>query len=120
MSNTNKMHEITTTNQDLFTNLTREDAEAISGGYEVFTVKNQTKYNIYYYVDGTLATPEFAQPGSNVVWTAYEGGIIEFDTDARNDYQQWTKYDLEHGRVYAFQENLTPGDPWDIDIYDIT
>ena len=52
MSNIDKMTEITSENQDLFIEFNDQSAETISGGYEVFTIRNQTKYNVGYSVDG--------------------------------------------------------------------
>ena len=44
----NKMFEITSANQNLFIDLDEKDGETVSGGCEVFTVKNQTNYNVRY------------------------------------------------------------------------
>ncbi|MDJ0898025.1 MAG: hypothetical protein QNJ55_04380 [Xenococcus sp. MO_188.B8] len=122
MSNiNNQMLEIAFNNQDLFMELDEKDGEKVSGGYEVFTINNETQYDINYFVDGKLTKPKFAKPGSSSVWTAYDGGIIEFDTDGRNDYKQWKKYDLSDGGVYAFRDNKsTPGNPYDIELYKIS
>ena len=107
-------------NQDLFVDLNETDAETISGGYEVFTIRNKTNYNINYYVDGQLTQPQFAKPGSSSVWTAYNGGIIKFDKDGRNNYTLLQTYNLENGRVYEFQDNTsTPGNPYDIELYSV-
>ncbi|MEH2253227.1 hypothetical protein [Nostoc sp.] len=97
--------------------LDQEAAETISGGgYEVFEVRNKTGYNVSYTVDGTRTN--YPQPGSDRIWTAYGGGIIEFDTDGRNDYKQIQKYNLANGGVYEFQDNKTTvGNPYDIELY---
>ncbi|NEO23982.1 hypothetical protein [Moorena sp. SIO4A5] len=103
-------------NPDLFVDLNQKDAETISGGYEVFTIRNKTKYNVHYFVDGKLT--KFPKPGSSSVWTAYKGGIIKFDIDGRNNYKLWKKYNLANGGVYEFKDNKsTPGNPYDIDLY---
>ena len=95
-------------------------AETISGGYEVFTINNETNYDIHYYVDGQLTKPEFAKPGTSSEWTAYNGGIIEFDTDGRDNYKEWKKYNLADGGLYAFRDNKdTVGNPHDIELYRI-
>lgn len=100
----------------LVEDLDEQAGETITGGYEVFTVKNQTKYNIPYSVDGTRT--RYPRPGSSTVWTAYRGGIIEFDTDGRSGYTQFKKYNLANGGVYAFEyNNYTKGNPYDIDLY---
>ena len=120
MSNIDTMLEITCTNQDLFDDLNDKSAETISGGYEVFTVKNETKYNIHYFIDGTLTKPEFAKPNTSSIWTAHKGGIIKFDVDRRSDYKQWEEYNLANGGVYAFRDNTsTSGNPYDIELYSI-
>ncbi len=100
----------------LIEELDEQAAETISGGYEVFEVKNKTGYNIPYTVDGkTTGDPS---PGSDRIWTAYSGGIIEFDADGRTGYQLYKKYDLVEGGVYEFQDNIkTDGNPYDIDLY---
>ncbi|NEO45012.1 MAG: hypothetical protein F6K55_13120 [Moorea sp. SIO4A3] len=104
-------------NQDLFIDLNDQDAETISGGYEVFTIGNKTPYNINYTVDGTLWTHK---PNETWTWTSYSGGTIKFDEDVRSNYINYKEYDLANGGVYEFQyNNYTPGNPYDIDIYDI-
>lgn len=118
MSNTNKIFDTTSTNQDLFIELNDAKAETVSGGYEVFTIYNETDYNVEYSIDGTLT--KFAQPGASSVWTAYSGGIVEFDIDGRSGYKELKKYNLANGGVYAFRDNKsTPGNPYDIELYDI-
>ncbi|MEH2035795.1 hypothetical protein [Nostoc sp.] len=90
--------------------------ETISGDYEVSEVKNKTVYNIPYTVDGkTTGDPA---PGSDRIWTAYSGGIIEFDADGRDGYELYKKSDLADGGVYEFQDNTTTiGNPYDIELY---
>ena len=120
MSNTNEVFATISTNQDLFIELNDANAETVSGGYEVFTVRNETKYDIDYFVDGTKTKAKFAKPGTGSVWTAYKGGIIEFDVDGRDHYTELKKYDLSDGGVYAFRENTsTPSNPYDIELYSI-
>ncbi|NEP54206.1 MAG: hypothetical protein F6K65_37635 [Moorea sp. SIO3C2] len=103
-------------NQDLFVDLNETDAETISGGYEVFTIGNNTPYNINYTIDGTSWTHK---PNETWTWTAYSGGTIKFDEDLRS-YINYKQYDLSHGGVYEFQfNNYTPNNPHDIDLYDI-
>ncbi|MDJ0800742.1 MAG: hypothetical protein QNJ51_28695 [Calothrix sp. MO_167.B12] len=105
-------------NFDLVEELDEKAAEKISGGYEVFTVKNQTKYNVHYYVDGKKT--KYPRPGAVSIWTAYKGGIIKFDIDGRTKYKKWRKYNLADGGVYAFRDNKkTKGNPYDIELYRI-
>jgi hypothetical protein len=93
-------------------------AETISGGYEVFTIKNETNYNVHYSVDGKET--KYWQPGASSVWTAYSGGIVRFDTDGRSNYIEWKKYNLADGGVYAFRDKKsTVGNPYDIELYRI-
>ena len=105
---------------DLVEELNEQAAEIISGGYEVFTIKNETKYNVDYSVDDKQTKSQYAKPNTSSVWTAYKGGIIEFDIDGRNDYKELKKYNLADGGVYAFRDNkATKGNPYDIDLYRI-
>jgi hypothetical protein len=102
----------------LIEELDEQSAETISGGYEVFQVKNKTGYNIPYTVDGKQTGDP--APGSDRIWTAYSGGIIEFDVDGRNDYNLFKKYNLADGGVYEFQDNkATVGNPYDIELYKV-
>ncbi|NEO79656.1 hypothetical protein [Moorena sp. SIO4G3] len=104
-------------NSDLFVELNQTDAETISGGYEVFTIKNKTKYNLYYTVDGKLWKHK---PNQTWVWTAYKGGTIKFDEDIRSGVINYKKYNLANGGVYGFYNNTkTKGNPYDVDLYDI-
>lgn len=108
--------EITSANQALFTNLNAEDAETISGGAEVFTIKNSTNLDVFYTIDGGVL--QKLGPNGAVARTANNGGIIRFDADVRNNYQQYKSYNLAHNRVYAFENNNnTPGNPFDYDLY---
>ncbi|BAZ40316.1 hypothetical protein NIES4101_62770 [Calothrix sp. NIES-4101] len=92
-------------------------AETISGGYEVFTIKNKTNYDITYILDGKSF---LHKPNEEWIWTAYSGGKITFDTDGRNAYKQDQSYNLSNGRTYEFQNNnYTPGNPWDLDLYTV-
>jgi hypothetical protein len=118
MSNIYKKLEITAANQDFFTDLTEQDAEAINGGYETFTIENDvSNYKMSYTVDGTSATLD---PGYYTNWTAYSGGLVEFDADGRSGYQPSRKYNLGSGRTYSFQPNTSTSNPYDFDLYDIT
>ncbi|MEH2454943.1 hypothetical protein [Nostoc sp.] len=104
----------------LLEELDEQAGETITGGYEVFTVKNQTKYNVSYLIDGTKAPGYAAKPGGSAVWTAYSGGIVKFDTDSRNNYVQNKTYNLANGGVYAFRDNTTTkGNPYDIELYKV-
>ncbi len=123
MSNIDKMLEITSANQDLFVDLNDKSAETISGGAEVFTIKNETDYEITYSLDGKSWNhiPN-ANDGRGWAWTTSNGGkgIIEFDQDVRPEFTANKSYDLANGGVYAFRENkTTEGHPWDIELYKI-
>jgi len=98
--------------------LDEQAGETITGGYEVFTVTNTTRYNVSYSVDGTKT--HYPKPGDSAVWTAYNGGIIKFDADGRNNYVQSKSYNLSNGSKYEFQyNNSTPGNPYDIELYKV-
>ena len=104
--------------QELFTELNPSEGAAISGGgLEVFTLKNKTKYNITYYLDGKKW---LHKPGQTWIWSTKKGGTISFDTDGRSNYKEIQKYNLSDGRVYEFQNNnYTPGNPYDLDLYKV-
>lgn len=100
---------------DLVEELNEQDAETISGGYEVFTITNKTNYDITYTLDGK---EWLHKPNESWTWTAYKGGNIKFDTDGRNDYNQSQSHNLSNGGVYEFQNNnYTAGNPYDLDLY---
>ena len=89
-------------------------AEIISVGYEVVTIRNKTNYNITYILDGTAF---LIKPGEEWTYTAYNGGIIEFDADSRDDYDLSKSYDLDDGQIYEFQDNTyTTGNPYNLDL----
>ncbi|MEH2116535.1 hypothetical protein [Nostoc sp.] len=90
-------------------------AEIISGGYEVFTIRNNTGYDIKHKLDGKLFR---MKPNQESVYTTYNGGIIQFDADMRGGYQRWKSYNLRDGKIYEFKDNgKTAGNPYDINIY---
>ncbi|MEH1937229.1 MAG: hypothetical protein V7L14_26695 [Nostoc sp.] len=98
--------------------LDEQAGETLTGGVEVFTVKNATGYYIPYTVDGTQTN--YPNPGDSAIWTAYSGGIIRFDKDGRDGYEDYKTYNLADGKVYEFQDNKsTPGNPYDIDLYSV-
>jgi hypothetical protein len=106
------------TNQDLFTDLNEKDAEAINGGFEIFTIQNDvSNYSMAYTLDGSSAT---LNPNYYVERIAIFGGLIQFDADARSGYQPSQTYNLENGRTYSFQPNYYTSNPYDFDLYDIT
>lgn len=103
---------------DLVEELNEQAAETISGGYEVFTIRNKTKFNITYTLDGKKW---LHKPNESWIWTAYKGGKIKFDADGRNNYNQSQSYNLSNGKVYEFQNNnYTPGNPYDLDLYHVS
>ena len=116
MSKINKRLENTFTNRDLI-ELNDENAETISGGYELFTIKNQTNYNVGYSVDGKIWQHK---PNYIWRWSTSEEGIINFDTDGRLGVKSYKKYNLAGGKTYAFRDNTSTFDPYDIELYDIT
>jgi len=97
MLNIDTMLERTSANQDLFVDLNENDAETVSGGSEVFTVRNETGGRIPYAVDGTQTT----RPYGDSVWTTGRGGIIDFDYDFGLSGVQSRKYNLADGHTYA-------------------
>lgn len=114
-----QMLEILAANQDQLMDLNDEDAQTISGGAtEVFTVRNRTSNAIIdYFVDGKASGKQGT--GTGLIWTAYSGGIIHFDADLRSDVYVSKKYDLSNGRIYEFQDDPTPGNPYDIELYTV-
>jgi hypothetical protein len=95
--------------------LSEQAAETISGGQEVFTIYNKTGYNITHVIDGKAFG---LQPNEGRVYTAYRGGMINFDADGRSGYKQNKTYDLGEGHVYEYLDNKsTAGNPFDIDLY---
>ena len=89
-------------------------AEIISGGVERFTVKNKTRYDITYIVDGKRVT---LRPGEGHRWTTYQGGIIRFDWDAGRYGEQKKLYNLSDGERYEFQDDRTTAYQYDLDLY---
>ncbi|MEH2416310.1 hypothetical protein [Nostoc sp.] len=97
--------------------LDEQAGETITGGYEVFTLKNATKYDITYVVDGKSW---LHKPNETWIWSPNGGGNIDFDTDSRSDYVQNKSYNLADGGTYEFQDNnYTRGNPYDIDLYTV-
>jgi hypothetical protein len=101
--------------------LSEQAAETISGGSltvsETFTIYNKTGYDITHILDGKAFD---IKPNEGWTYTAYSGGIIEFDTDGRSGYVQNKSYNLGHGHVYEYQDNAsTPGNPYDIEMYTV-
>lgn len=100
---------------DLLEDLDNKAAETISGGYEVFTIENNTRYNVGLTIDGTSFKHG---SGKTFVYTAYNGGTIKFDTDGRAGYRRYKSYNLSDGGTYTFQNNgYTVGNPYDFDLY---
>jgi hypothetical protein len=116
MSNISERLKISAANQDLFTDLTEQDAEAINGGAEVFTIEQPIGSEGTFYIDDTAFTH---RPYETWEYTAYNGGIISFDTDGRTGVESIKKYNLANGGQYSFQYNTSTSDPYDIDLYDI-
>jgi hypothetical protein len=116
MLTTDKILEITATT-DLFTELNDEKAETISGGAEVFTIRNRTNASIRYTVDDVLVPPFGSRPGGSARWRTSRGGTVSFDKDIRRNVNQNQKYNLANGQVYQFQYNKQTRNPYDIDLY---
>ncbi|NEQ63441.1 MAG: hypothetical protein F6K53_41450 [Moorea sp. SIO4A1] len=106
-------------NQDLFVDLNQTDSETVSGGgWERFTVANQTRsVTIPYAVDGKKT--RFPKPGQKSVWTTNKGGIISFDYDFRRPGVQRRKYNLSNGRKYAFRLDTRTAYKYDIELFRI-
>ncbi|MEH2352604.1 hypothetical protein [Nostoc sp.] len=100
----------------LIEELDEQATETISGGYEVFEVRNKTGYDIPYGIDGSVVGN--LAPESSRIYTIYGGGglTIEFDVDISTDYKQLKKCTLTNG-VYEFQYNLSTAYPYDIELY---
>ncbi|MBW4455812.1 MAG: hypothetical protein KME55_25660 [Nostoc indistinguendum CM1-VF10] len=100
----------------LIEELDEHAAETISGGYEVFTIKNTVGFDVNFSLDDT----PFTLP-ANETWyyTAYSGGIVEFDSDKRGGYELYKEYDLAEGGVYEFQDDPSPGNPYDFNLYTV-
>lgn len=105
-------------NSDLFVDLNVADAEIISGGYETFMIMNSTSSSINHTLDGVLQPP--LEPKEGRRYIAYSGGILEFDADGRDYYKQVKKYDLADGKIYTFLDNPFPGNPSNIELFDMT
>ena len=102
-------------NFGLVEEINEQSAEIISGGVEVFTIRNATPYSLDFTMDGTLYS---LQSGSSITHTTYYGGQIQFDNDRRVDYYSINSYDLEDGKIYDFHENFfIYGNPYGIDLY---
>ncbi|WP_041458493.1 hypothetical protein [Anabaena sp. 90] len=92
-------------------------AEIISGGYENFTIRNTTGSNISYSLDGYDG---IMQPGEEINFDSYDGGIIDFDMYAGSAYLQMNKsYNLSDGQIYEFQDNYDTSNAYDIDLYPV-
>ena len=102
-------------NFGLVEEINEQAAEIISGGFGVFTIRNNTGYDITYVLDGTAF---LIKPGEESTYTsAYSGGIIEFDADSRDDNVPYKSCDLEDGQIYEFRDNTsTPNNLYDIDL----
>jgi hypothetical protein len=107
-------------NFGLVEEINEQAAEIISGGFEVFTIRNNTGYDITYVLDGTAC---LIKPGEEFTHTTYSdnGGIIEFDADSRDDNVPYKSCDLEDGQIYEFRDNTsTPNNLYDIDLYRVS
>jgi len=84
--------------------------------YEVFTLINRTNnVTVYYTLDGSSA-PRL-RSGNRTTWTAYSGGIIRFDADARSGVTSWKSYNLANGINYYFRPNNYTSNRSDFDLY---
>jgi len=103
-------------NFGLVEEIDEQAAEIISGGYERFSIKNATRYNITYIVDGKRIT---VQPGQGHQWTTNRGGRIRFDRDAGRPGEQKKEYDLSDGGRYEFKDDRQTAYQYDIDLYKV-
>ncbi|MBS3025993.1 MAG: hypothetical protein HCA25_02560 [Dolichospermum sp. DET50] len=102
-------------NFGLVEELDEQAAEIISGGQtERFTIRNKTRYDITYILDGKRST---LHPGDAVKWRTGRGGIIRFDSDALRPGEQKKEYDLSNGGIYEFQDDRTTPYQYDLDLY---
>lgn len=101
-------------NEQLFQELDNKVAQKYNGGIEVVTIANQTKYNVSYHLDGRHYTQK---PKQIYKLIAYKTGIIVFDRDVREGVESYIKYDLADGQMYAFRDNKSTSNPYDIDLY---
>jgi hypothetical protein len=100
-----------------FTELDEKSSVSVNGGYESFSIQNDvSNYTMSYSVDKTRGR---LKPGHYENWTAYSGGVVEFDTDSRSGYQPSRKYNLSSGRTYSFQPNTSTANPNDVSLYEI-
>ena len=88
-------------------------AETLSGGYELLTIRNKTVYDITHVLYGASF---LMKPNETWIYTGHSEAIIEFDADIRDDVQEWKKYKLTNG-VYEFQDDPSPENPYDIELY---
>jgi hypothetical protein len=93
--------------------LDEQAAEIISGGSERFLIRNRTKYQIRYTVDGATSV---MQPGEADRWISFKGGKITFDTDSGQGIKR-KSYNLSDNKLYEFQPNKRTRNPNDIDLY---
>lgn len=100
-------------NVSLVEEIYEPDAEIISGGSERFMIRNRTRYQIRYTVDGATSV---MQPGEADRWISFKGGKITFDTDG-GPGRRSKSYNLSDNRIYEFQANKKTRDPNDIDLY---
>ena len=92
-------------------------AEIISGGYENFTIRNTTGRMVICSLDGSDIT---MQPGEEINFDSYDGGIIDFDMYAGSDTLIMKKsYNLSDGQIYEFQNNYDTANSEDIELYPV-
>jgi hypothetical protein len=97
--------------------INEQSAEIISGGYEVFTIRNTTGSMVICNLDGSDIT---MQPGEEINFDSYDGGIIDFDMYAGSDTLIMKKsYNLSDGQIYEFQNNYDTANSEDIELYPV-
>ena len=99
---------------DLVEELNEKDAEVISGGYEVFQIKNSTDYDLHYSVDGKN---HLLFSKGSTIWVTGKEGTIKFDYDMTSGYKLKT-YNLSDRRKYEFQYDYSTW-AFDINVYDV-
>ncbi|YAG14897.1 hypothetical protein NSTC745_04247 [Nostoc sp. DSM 114161] len=103
-------------NFGLVEEMDEQAAEIISGGSEEFTIRNNTRGNITYNLDGYDV---IIQPGEELYHITYEG-IIDFNTYSGSAFLVLNKsYNLSDGQVYEFQNNYDTANSYDIDLYPV-
>ena len=101
-------------NLALVEELDEQAAEIISGGMR-FTIRNKTRYDITYILDGDRS---IMHPGETTSWDipGDKVKVITFNPDPGRPRMQ-KSYRLSDWRTYEFKPNPKTPNPNDIDLY---